>query len=193
MLDGFPDQIIMMTSPETPMILQALAAVKSFNSTDPRVLQNIKEAEFYVENREASADFPPTPPLNPMTPDFEASTCLLGIIYNLRRLGQESDPGEVAALTQKVTAHTREAVFLAVPGKRKWIISETWCEVIENYHAFCETEEEAIAFWEVCYGCKFQPKPRRYGIILANFDKLAEDHWSEGKHYHGYYKYNLGY
>lgn len=38
------------------------------------------------------------------------------------------------------------------PLKQKWIVEETWAEVIEWFDSLVATREEAVTAWEKCYG-----------------------------------------
>lgn len=75
-----------------------------------------------------------------------------------------------------------------MPEKTKWIIEETWCEVIERWDAFCATREEAIAEWETCYGRPFVDGPYRVSSLAERPD--LDKYWSAGKHYSGMYNYD---
>lgn len=73
------------------------------------------------------------------------------------------------------------------PIKQKWIIEETWCEVIERFDALVATREEAIAAWEECYGRSFVERP--YGVKMVSGESHLEHFWRGGKQYSGPYDY----
>lgn len=72
--------------------------------------------------------------------------------------------------------------------KQKWIIEETWCEVIERFDSFVATREEAISAWEKCYERPFVDGPYRVSMVSGNPN--LEKYWREGKHYSGFYNYD---
>lgn len=73
--------------------------------------------------------------------------------------------------------------------KQKWIVEETWAEVIERFDSLCLTREEAIAAWEECYGRPFQDK-FYHTVKMVSGDTVLEPYWGNGKHYSGFYDYS---